>query len=236
MKKNQKVSIILPTYNERYNIRRLIKIILKIVNPKEIIVVDDNSPDGTWKIVNNMSKRHRCVKLVKRVNERGVASAIHRGISEASGDIVVWMDCDFSMPPETIPKLLQTLNDSDIAVGSRYVKGGKDIRGFVRVLASLLINSIARIVLNFGIRDYTSGFVAAKRKVFKKIDFEPKGHGEYCIEFLYKAKKAGFRITEVPYIFTERKRGEPKTSEYIYSIFLYSIWYLLRVLKIRLKY
>jgi dolichol-phosphate mannosyltransferase len=123
-----------------------------------------------------------------------------------------------------------------MAIGSRYVKGGRDDRGSARVLSSLVINFIARLILRSGVRDYTTGFVAAKKKIFRKIDFKPEGHGEYCMELIYKAKKAGLKIAEVPYIFKEREFGEPKTSQYVYSIFLYSIWYLTRILKIRMKY
>jgi dolichol-phosphate mannosyltransferase len=232
----EKVSIILPTYNEKYNIARLIRAILGIVNPYEIIVVDDNSPDGTWKIVQKMAARNRKIRLTRRTGERGVGSAIYRGIREAKGNIVVWMDCDFSMPPSAIPKLLRELDRVDMAIGSRYVKGGKDYRGTARVLASFIINSIARFVLMAGVTDYTSGFVAARKKVFSRVKFDTRGHGEYCIELLYNAKRAGIKISEVPYIFTERKVGEPKTSQYVYSIFLNSMTYFLKVLRLRMMH
>jgi len=123
-----------------------------------------------------------------------------------------WMDCDFSMPPEIIPKLIDSLKDYDVAIGSRYVKGGKDNRTFVRILTSKIINLLACIFLDVGIKDYTTGFVAAKRRVLDKVKFLPKGHGEYCIEFLYKCSKGGFRIKEIPYSFVDRKRGNSKTS------------------------
>jgi len=143
------------------------------------------------------------------------------------------MDCDLSMPPEVIPKLIKALGASDIAVGSRYVKGGKDKRNFTRRITSIMVNQLANLILDFKVLDYDSGFIAAKREVFDKVRFEPKGHGEYCIEFLYKAGKKGFKIKEVPFIFVNRIKGESKTSRYIYSIAIYGMKYVLKILKLR---
>jgi dolichol-phosphate mannosyltransferase len=235
MKNKQKVSIILPTYNEKGNIGRLIREILRIARPHEIIVVDDDSPDGTWKIVKRMAGKNRRIRLIRRMNERGVGSAIYRGISEAEGDIVVWMDCDFSMPPAKILELVKELEWVDISIGSRYVSGAKDARGSARVFTSLMINTLSRFILGAGITDYTTGFVAARKAIFRKVKFNTRGHGEYCIEFLYKAKKAELKISEIPYVFTERAIGESKTSEYVFSIFLNSIKYFLRLIKIRME-
>lgn len=229
-------SIILPTYNERDNIGKLIKSILKIVEHlKEIIVVDDDSPDRTWEIVKKIQRRNKKVRLLRRIGKRGVASAIYDGICLSKGDVILWMDCDFSMPPQLIPKLIESLNDYDVAIGSRYVKGGKDDRKFVRVLTSKIINLFASILLGFKIRDYTTGFVAAKRHVINKVKFLSEGHGEYCIEFLYKCIKKNFRIKEVPYSFTNREKGKSKTSEYVFSILTYGIWYIIRIIKVRFR-
>ncbi|MBI5050678.1 MAG: glycosyltransferase, partial [Nitrospirae bacterium] len=117
------VSVILPTYNEAENIRNLIQgLCSNISNPLEVVVVDDNSSDFTWKIAQDLN--YPQVRVIRRVNERGLATAIDRGIKESSGDIVGWMDADMSMPPSVIPNMLSALKDADIAIGSRYLAGG----------------------------------------------------------------------------------------------------------------
>ncbi len=122
-----KISVILPTYNERENIGRLVERIFRSVNDSlQIIVVDDDSPDGTWKVVQEIAERDNRVRLLRRVGRRGLRSALVEGISLAQGEIVVWMDCDFSMPPEIVPHLVREIGAFDIVIGSRYVEGGKD--------------------------------------------------------------------------------------------------------------
>jgi dolichol-phosphate mannosyltransferase len=133
------VSVVLPTYNERDNIGSLISAILENVRcPTQIIVVDDDSPDRTWQVVEEIRAENDNIELVRRIGRRGLASAIAEGISLSRGEVIVWMDCDFSMPPEVIPRLVEALGDGyDIAIGSRYVEGGKDGReSFTRVLTS----------------------------------------------------------------------------------------------------
>lgn len=232
-----KISIILPTYNERENIEELIDSIFEYIdNPSEIIVVDDNSPDKTWEVVEKIGRSNPNVNLLRRMDERGIASAISTGVSLLRNEIVVWMDCDFSHPPEMIPKLIKALNNYDIAVGSRYVKGGKDMRNSqVRILSSRIINLFASILLDFSIKDYTSGFVAAKREVLNKVEISARGYGEYCIEFLYKAKKRGFKIKEVPYVVYDRKAGETKTSPNLTTFLRHIVVYPLTILKLRVK-
>ena len=181
-----KVSFVFPTYNEKENIVDLINEVKKLkIKNYEIIVVDDNSPDKTWEIVKNLKDKN--IRVIRRVNERGLASAISRGINEAKGDIITWMDCDMSMHPKYIPKLIKAIkNGYDIAIGSRYAKGGKDKRPLIRVITSKMINLFANIVLNFNVLDYDTGFVAAKKDVFKKVPLSTKGYGDYCIDLLYK--------------------------------------------------
>ncbi len=126
---NNKISILLPTYNECENIIPLIQRTLKAISQeKEIIVIDDNSPDGTAVLVEQHFKNNPAVRLIIRKNERGLCSAVQREINEAAGNIIAWMDCDLSMPPEKLPELLDKIikEDYDAAVGSRYAKGGKD--------------------------------------------------------------------------------------------------------------
>ncbi len=152
----------------------------------------------------------------------------------AHGNVIIWMDCDFSHPPKLIPQLVRAINDYDLAIASRYVENAKDSREFIRVLTSRLINLFANFVLSSDIRDYTSGFVTTKKHVLDKIKFSPKGHGEYCMEFLYMAKKNNFKIKEIPYTFAPRKRGKTKTMPSIFHMIKHGIVYSLMILKLRL--
>lgn len=230
-----KISVILPTYNERENIENIINSIFNNMDTHtEVIVVDDNSPDRTWEVVEKIEKSNNNVRLLRRMNKRGLTSAISEGIFLSEGDIVVWMDCDFSMPPEVIPKLIYELNDNDIALGSRYVNQGKDARdSFIRVLASRAVNMFASFVLDSSIKDYSSGFFAVKRDVFDEIKLMPEGYAEYCVDFLYRAKRKGFKIKEVPYITIDRKVGETKTSPNVLTFLRHGVVYIFTVLKLR---
>jgi len=232
---NSLISVVLPTYNERENIERFITTILETVNRNvEIVVVDDDSPDGTWEVVERIQARNGNVRLMRRVGKRGLASAILDGITWSKGEIVVWMDCDFSHPPSLIPELIRALEHYDIALASRYVRGGSDRRDFTRVLTSRLINLFAGIFLGFSVKDYTTGFVAIRRGAFNKVRFSPKGHGEYCIKLLYRAKEKRLRLREVPFSFCPRKAGETKTAQNLTTLVKHGIAYCLTVLKLRL--
>jgi dolichol-phosphate mannosyltransferase len=227
------VSVVLPTYNERDNIVNLIRELLKHLGENvELIVSDDNSPDGTGQVVKSLKIPQ--VRLITRYKNKGLGPAIFDGIRAAKGKYIVWMDCDLTMPPSLVPKMLKELKNYDVVVGSRYAKGGADKRSFIRVATSIGINRLANLILNFKVLDYDSGFVAARREVFDKVKFEPKGHGEYCIEFLYKCTKQGYKIKEIGYVFREREVGESKTVKYVYSVFLHGFRYAYRILKVRL--
>ena len=189
MKIKSDVSVVLPSYNERENIVEAIERISEAVGSrlKEIVIVDDNSPDETWKVVEEYG--HPKVRLIRRMGEKGLASALDDGIQAAEGSIVVWMDCDLGLSPEEIPSLVNQLDNHDVAIASRYVKGGKDPLPFFRVSLSIAINAFCILLLGWGVRDYTSGFAAVKKDVFDKISFSRYGFGEYFIDFAYKAKK-----------------------------------------------
>lgn len=208
------LTVILPTYNERGNIPSLIQGILAAVHtPVKVLVVDDNSPDGTSEIVAEIASQEPRVSLICRKNERGLTSAIWTGIQAADTDVVAWMDCDLAMPPETIPLLLERLTaGADIAVGSRYVRGGSDPGHSLMARAfSMTINAFAALLLGRHVRDYTSGFIAARRPVFDKIALLGD-YGEYCIDLLARAPRLGFRVEEVPYTCGARFSGESKTG------------------------
>ncbi len=227
------ISVILPTYNEKDNIVKLINSILNNVKNCEVIVVDDNSPDLTWKEVQKIKKKN--VRVIRRIKEKGLASAIARGVEESKGDVIIWMDCDFSHPPFLIPKLVEKLDKYDISIASRYVKDGADKRKFIRVFTSRIFNLYTQIILMLNVKDTDSGFIAVKRKVFDKIKLSTEGYGEYFIQFIYECQQNGFKITEIPYVNEDRILGESKTGESLIELLKQGFNYCVRVLKIRFE-
>lgn len=232
-KNSFKVSVVMPSYNERENITEAILRISKSLgkNLYEIIVVDDNSPDKTWKIVQDMKNPH--YKVIRRINERGLASAIATGVESAEGNVVVWLDCDLGIRPEEIPRLVEKLNKYDVAIGSRYVNGGKEIRPWWRAQLSFLINFFARMMLGFKIKDYTSGFIAVKKEVLDTIKLSREGFGEYFIEFMYACTKNNLRIIEVGYLYSKRKNGVSKSDGDIWQLLKYGFHYGMKIIKLR---
>jgi dolichol-phosphate mannosyltransferase len=237
-----KISVILPTYNERENIIPLIERTVKAIpQEKEIIVIDDKSPDGTDELVASHFKGNPLVRLIIRTNERGLCSAVQRGINEATGDIIVWMDCDLSMPPEKIPDLVDKIinGDYDVAVGSRYVPGGKDRRTdsgkfilFFHTTLSRIITTFTSFMLWRTFRDWTSGFIAVKAEVIKKIPLNGD-YGEFFIEIMYRILKNGYKVIEVPYELVPRQRGQSKTSTNYLGFFTRGIKYVRCVFRLK---
>lgn len=232
--KKVRVSVVMPSYNESANIVEALERVSKSLkgNLLEIIVVDDNSPDGTWRIVKNL--KNPKYKLIRRMHHRGLASALACGVEMAKGNAVVWMDCDLGIPPEDIPRLINKLKDYDVSIGSRYVKGGKDARPKWRAVLSVMINLFANMLLGFKVRDFTSGFIAIRRKVLNDVKLSTKGFGEYFIEFAYKCVKNGYRVAEVGYIYSYRKGGISKSDGNLFVLLKLGMQYGLRVIKIRL--
>ena len=234
-----RISIILPTYNERDNIKPLIDRTLSALGEHEleVVVVDDDSPDGTWRVVAQLAEAEARVRLIRRLDERGLTSAIWRGISEARGEWVGWMDCDLSMPPEDWPRLVRAvMAGADLAVGSRYVPGGADVaHAFSGRLFSRLINLAAGLLLDWEIKDYTSGFILARKDLFGQIVLRGD-YGEYCIEMLYRAKRAGFHLQEVPYVCVPREAGESKTATNVWGYLTRGVNYVKTVSRLRFGY
>ena len=227
-------TIILATYNERENIEAVIRGVFEHVPGEvEVIVVDDDSPDETWRTVEAMKDSR--VKVIRRVSTRGLASAFNRGIIESRGHIVGWMDADTTMPVALLPKMIEQLAKHDIAVGSRYTPGGSDRRHWLRVFASRCINRFAGLVLGYGIRDYDSGFVVLRRSVFDKVSIIPTGYGAYFIEFLYTCRRKGLSVVEVPYAFTDRTLGMSKTAPSVVRFLWTGMGYVTRILLARVR-
>jgi dolichol-phosphate mannosyltransferase len=207
-------SVVLPTYNERNVIVGVVGEILDAVGDVEVLVVDDDSPDRTWEVVETAFAGDGRARALRRVGRRGLASAIADGIAGTRGDVVVWLDADGSMPAAVIPRLVAATTDADVAVASRYAAGGRDARtSAARVLASRAINAFGTLWLGGPVRDWTSGFVAARRSAVARVPIRADHvYGDYCIDFLHRACRQGLRVVEVPYACVERRAGTTKTS------------------------
>ena len=237
-----KVSVVLPTFNEKENIPPLILDIQSQLNNQEyeIIVVDDDSPDGTWKVVQELEEKDDRIHILRRCGRSGLVSAISEGIDMSTGDVVVWMDADLSMPPEKIKDLLGKIDDGyDLSVASRYVPGGgmviieKSQDSFLAIFLSLFMNVVIQRMLDPSFKDYTSGFVAVRRKVLEDIELRGD-YGEYFIDFIYRAIKKGYKIAEVPYVCGARKYGVSKTGTNIVQYLYRGRKYLWTALRLRL--
>lgn len=236
------ISIILPTYNEAQNILPLIQAIDRLIKqPHEIIVVDDDSPDGTSKIVSAYIKKNRSkqIRLETRLSDHGLTKSIQQGIDKARGDVIVWMDCDFSHPPSLIPQLIQKIKQGyDIAMGSRYIRGGKAkvvkpgiSESSSAIIMSFLLNKACVFLFGHRITDYTSGFMAVKRKVVETIGLRGD-YGEYFIDFIVRAKRSGYKIVEVPYISDPRRFGESKTGGNFFLLLRRGYKYIMIIIKL----
>ncbi len=209
-----RVSIIVPTYNERENLNELFERVSKSLEgyDYEIVIVDDDSPDRTWERAEEFSERYP-VKVIRRTREKGLSSAVIRGFKEASGDVLVVMDADLQHPPEKIPELLKAIEEgADIAIGSRYVKGGgvKNWYWYRRLISkgAILVGRVALPKIR-DVKDPVSGFFAIRRSVIEDVNLNPVGF-KILMEILIKGKYE--RVVEVPFIFGLRKAGESKLS------------------------
>src|SRR4029077_17663242 len=150
------VSVVLPTYRERETILGLLGEIRSVLPEAEIIVVDDDSPDRTWAVVEEALRDDRRVRVIRRIGRRGLPGALAEGLAAASGEALVWLDADGSMPPTVIPELLAGLDQADVHVASRYARGGEDARDSrFRIVTSRIINLLAAALLSGNVRDYT---------------------------------------------------------------------------------
>lgn len=214
-KKTMKVSVILPTYNEKGNIIRLIQEIKKALKQTshEIIIVDDNSPDKTAEEVINRYKNNNSVKIFVRKKARGLATAIRYGIEKARGDIVVVMDTDFQHDPALIPRMVTLCQYYDLVIGSRFVRGGGMQEGY-RYYYSYLFNLLIRLALRMQIQDNLSGFFVMQRNKLNKLNLDKifQGYGDYFIRLLHASGRAKYSILEIPVFYHIRPYGQSKSS------------------------
>jgi dolichol-phosphate mannosyltransferase len=236
MSQQPTVSVVLPTFNEGGHILDLIAAIQDALpGDVEIIVVDDDSPDGTWQTVQDYAASHPNLRLLRRVGRRGLTSAFNEGIGLSTGQVVCWMDCDFSMPPEKLPELVAATQFTDLAVGSRYIRGGADVGHSVMALTfSRAINLFAGALLGFYVHDFTSGFIAARRRVLDAIPLRGD-YGEYFIDLMARANRLGFTVTEVPYTCMPRRSGESKTGTNVIGYLSRGAKYVTTILGLRFR-
>ncbi len=212
-----KTFVMIPTYNEKENIRNLIDEILKLkIKDLYIVVVDDNSPDGTSGIVDKITKKNKNVNLLLRKEDKGRGAAGRDGFIyclKHKADAVVEMDADFSHNPKYIPLMLKELENADLVLGSRRIKEGKEIgRSAFRKLITFGANLYIRMMLGLKVKDCNSGFRCFKRETLEGINPEKlSSKGPSIVqEVLFKAHLKGFKIKEIPITFVDRTKGKSK--------------------------
>jgi len=228
---DKKISIILSTYNEASIIKTTVNEIFLNLQNSEIILVDDNSTDGTIDKLKDIQNNN--LKIFSR-KSRGLASAFMLGMINASGDYIGWTDSNM---PQLIPhfkQMVKKLDTYDVVLLSRYVDGGGDKRSNMRILSSKIINLVCRIFLGSEIKDYTSSIFLMKKEVLNYGVPIAYGHGEFFIEFLYKIKKNGVKIYEIPYVQPPDVEGS-KTASSLIRFFSLGWIYLMRILITRFR-
>ena len=221
-----KTSIILCTYNEANHIENAISELEKYISNLELVIVDDNSSDGTAEIIKRLNVGNK-FKAIFRKKNRGLASAFLRGLIETTGDNIGWMDTNMG---EVAPRFIEMTEElklnNDLVILSRYIAGGGDQRNLIRVLCSKYFNILCRIILTSSIKDFTSSIFLMKRQIINEVTFLGYGHGEFFIEFLYKVHKMGFKIKEIPYVQKKdqdltNSKSAPNLAKFFYLGFIY---------------
>jgi dolichol-phosphate mannosyltransferase len=213
-----RVLVVIPTYNEADNVRLIVERVRTAVPDVDILVADDNSPDGTGAIADELAAADPAVQVLHRPGKQGLGAAYVAGFGWAAEhhyDVVVEMDADGSHAPEQLPRLLDALRDADAVIGSRWVRGGRVVNWPVhRLLLSRTANLYTRMALGMPIKDATGGYRAYRLPVLEKIDFASVTSQGYCfqVDLTWRAQRDGFRVVEVPITFAERERGASKMS------------------------
>ncbi|MGE5223979.1 MAG: polyprenol monophosphomannose synthase [Omnitrophica WOR_2 bacterium] len=212
------VSIVLPTYCERDNIGILLKALDDCMAQQgwqgEIIVVDDNSPDGTAQAAREYQPRGRVqIRCLVRTRQRGLATAIRCGLEQAAGERLMVMDSDFNHDPGIIPQMFQLLDQVDLVIGSRYIKGG-GMQDRTRHYLSWAYNRLIMLLLKTPVHDNLSGFFAVQRSCLVELDWDTifQGYGEYFIRLLFAARRRGFSMREIPVFYRLRQHGSSKSD------------------------
>lgn len=220
-----RIVIVIPTYNERENIPQLLSKIYSIFQVNKInghvLIVDDNSPDGTWKVVEEFQKEYGSLYLLRRPQKQGLGSAYRAGfayvLEHLNADLIFEMDADLSHDPSVIPSFLQKIKSGyDVVVGSRYIAGGSTVNWpLTRQIISFGANTLANLLLGLHMRDVTSGYRCYRRWTLEKIDLSDIKSEGYAFqeEMLYRAKKIQARLGETPIKFVDRRVGQSKLSK-----------------------
>ncbi len=225
-----KTLIVTPTYNESKNIKALVDTLFRLNLDYHILVVDDNSPDGTAKIIKELQKNYNNLHLAERPKKRGLGTAYCYGFKwalERDFDYIVQIDADLSHNPEDVPQMVELLNEHDLVIGSRYCEGISVVNWPLRRLfLSYGANLYSRIVTGVKIKDLTAGFKAWRRKVLEDIDYDNIRSQGYAfqIEMNFHAERKGYKIYEHPIIFIDRTIGESKMSRKIMFETAYLVW------------
>lgn len=224
--------IVTPTYNEAENVERLLNAVLSQDPSIDMLIVDDNSPDGTAQIVEKLQRDNNRIHLIKRAGKMGLGTAYVAGFKyaiERNFDYVMEMDADFSHDPNEIPKFLKLIQDFDVVLGSRYINGVRILNWPIRrLILSYTASLYTRIITGMPIKDTTGGYKCFKRNVLESIDLEKIHSNGYAfqIEMNYKAWKKGFKITELPITFVDRTHGTSKMSKKIVYEAVLLVWKL----------
>jgi len=227
-----KTLIIIPTYNELENLPRLLPEVLSKDESIDVLIVDDNSPDGTAAFVESQMKNNNRIHLIKRQSKQGLGTAYIAGFKYAlqnNFQIIFEMDADFSHDPKEIPRFLDEIKNSDVILGSRYINGVNVINWPLRrLLLSSFANLYTRIITGMPIHDATGGFKCFRREVLEAIDLDRVKSNGYAfqIEMTFKAWKKGFKVKEIPIIFVDRVKGKSKMSKKIVREAVTMVWKL----------
>lgn len=231
--KKKKVSFVLTTLNEYSYIRESVSKIFSIINPYELIIVDDSSSNQTKNYIKKLN--HPRITFISRKNDKGLASAILRGVVESKGEIICWMDTGMYYLLEEYKKMINCLEKYDIVILSRYIKGGIDKRNKIRSFSSLMLNLFCRFIFSNAIKDYSSGLFVLKRSALDTELPDGKGYGEYIIKYLYLCKKKGLKIKELPYTHTNQNEEISNTSSSYLKFFYLGIKYLVKLILFRIR-
>lgn len=222
--------IVLPTYNEADNLGPITAAILEATPEVDILVVDDNSPDGTGRLADELASREPRLSVLHRPGKQGLGQAYLAGFDvarKAGYELVLEMDADFSHDPKYLPEMIARAETADLVIGSRNVDGGGSINwGVGRQVLSKGGSLYARTILGVPVRDLTTGFKCFRREVLEAVDLDSVTSTGYSfqIELTYRAIRAGFRVEEMPIVFVDRRVGQSKMSRAIFMEALWRVW------------